>query len=198
MRPIPHPLPILLLSPLLLSIAACGGGDPDERVAAARAQYSVSLESFVAEKAGPAGEPASEAVPGDQSSTSAEAAATATAAEAANAAEAAEGEGAETPADEPGPKTADVLLHLLVQFSGEEPLPGITVEVTQTDRSGGAKPPTRHWVETGGITGDEVKQVDLQLESIAYEDGDAFSVTLRQNIPAVDREQYREFAGTAP
>ncbi len=197
MRHFSKTLPVLLFALLMLSIASCGRTDPGERVAAIRGQYSVSLEGFAVDRPGPAVDRASEPDPSDGVSVSAEASATAEAT--ATAAEASGEEGdAEDELDEPGPRPAEVMLQLLVRFSGEDPLPGVTVEVTQADREGEQQPPTLHWIETAGIGQGELRQVDLALEGVPYEEGDAFSVTLRPNIPAEDRGQYREFAQTDP
>ncbi len=102
------------------------------------------------------------------------------------------------PAEESGPRPMDISLHLLVRFSGDEALTGITVEVTQADPFGKEKEPTLHWIETAGMGKSDVQQVDLRLEGVEFEDGDAFSVLLREVVPAEARSQYREFAEAGP
>ena len=175
----------------------CVPSSPEEQVAAARAQYSVKLESFTAEE--PPAAPVIEE-PAAAEEAVAEAAVAAVAATAEEAAEGEEGfEGMEEEAPpETGPQPTNVILHLLVRFGGAEALPGITVEVTQADPFGKEKEPTLHWIETAGMTKSDVKQHDLRLEGVEFEDGDAFAVTLREVVPAEQRSQYREFSEAGP
>ncbi len=198
MRQTPHFVTCFVLALLAVASAGCGPASPEEQVAATRAQYTVRLESFTAEEPPPAVEEmmmeeAAEAV-----------AAVEEAAEAAEAAEeTAEGEESgevleeEAPV-ESGPRATDVILHLLVRFGGKEALPGITVEVTQADPFGKEKEPTLHWIETAGMVKSDVKQVDLKLEGLEFEEGDAFAVLLRAPVPAEQRSQYREFTEAGP
>ena len=199
MRQISQLITCCLVAFVFLVAAGCGPNSPEDQVAATRAQYTVRLESFTAEQPEP--EPVMEeevvAEEGEAAAT-----ATASAVESAMVAEEAvageEGAGEEGMDEEEvvesGPRPTDVILHLLVRFGGDEALPGITVEVTQADPFGKEKEPTLHWVETAGMGKSDVQQVDLRLEGIEYEDGDGFSVLLRQTVPAEDRAQYREFA----
>lgn len=198
MRQIPHRLFFCGLAALLLMVG-CAPGSPEEQVAKTRAQYTVKLENFSVE------EPEPEPMPEPEMAEEAgEAEGAAMAAEAAVAEEAAEGEAAAEEMDEEleevmetGPRPMNVILHLLVQFGGDESLPGITVEVTQADPFGKEKEPTLHWIDTAGMAKSDVKQVDLRLEGMEYEDGDAFSVLLSTGIPA-DTSGYREFAEAGP
>lgn len=176
---------------LTLMLVGCESGSPEEKIAKVRAQYTVKLESFTVE------EPLEEKVATEQ----AEEEATAVAGEAASAAtaeEAAEGEFAEETMEEEeeasGPRLTDAVLHLLVRFNGEEALPGITVEVTQSGLSGKNKERNLQWVPTPDFKKNEVSQVDLKLEGVEFEDGDTFSVLLREVVPPETRSDYREFS----
>ena len=193
MRQIPRLVILCLLALAALAVVACGPGSPEEKVAATRAQYTVRLESFTAQDPAPAVE---EAAPAEEGAVAGEAAAVA-AEEAAPVEEATEGMEEEV-GEVSGPRPMDVVLHLLVRFGGTEALPGITVEVTQADPFGKEKEPTLHWIETAGMSKSDVKQVDLELEGVEFEDGDAFSVLLREVVPAEQHSQYREFAEAAP
>lgn len=191
MRQIPYRFVACGLAVLaVLALSACEPKTPEEQVAAARAQYSVKLESFTVEEPQPEPPAVEEALilEGDIIM----AAAAAVAEEAGEGME--EAEEVLEEAVETGPRQVDVILHMLLGFNGDEALPGITVEVTQADPFGKEKEPTLHWIETAGMTKSDVKQVDLRLEGVEYEDGDAFSVLLREVVPAADRSRYREFA----
>lgn len=187
----------VLVALAALSAVACGPGSPEEQIAAARAQYTVRLESFTAEQPAPEVDEMAPTAVAEEAAGAAEA--VAVAAEAAAEAESGESEAmAEEVPEESGPKPTDIILHLLVRFGGEEALPGITVEVTQADPFGKEKEPTLHWIETAGMTKSDVQQIDLELEGVEFEDGDAFSVLLSQHVPPEERGQYREFAEAAP
>lgn len=97
-----------------------------------------------------------------------------------------------------GPHSSDVLLHLLVSFSGDESLPGITMGVIHTDSFGKEKTNTLHWIETVGMKKNEKRQLDFKLEGIEFKEGDAFSVLLREVVPPEERSKYREFAEAGP
>ncbi len=200
-----HSLVLLLAILFVLTLPGCGPSSPEAQVTATRAQYTVRLESFSVKE--PVMEEAVMAEPAmEEASEMAEVAAVAVAAEAAaaEAEEGEEGEGGEMGADEmdleeaSGPQPKDIVLHLLVRFNGDTALPGITVEVTQQDPFGKEKEPTLEWIDTAGMSKSDVKQVDLVLEGLEYEDGDGFSVLLSQAVPAEERGQYREYAEAAP
>ena len=180
----------------VFAAVGCGPGSPEEQVAATRAQYTVRLESFTAEEPEPVIEEMEIAAEATAEAGEAVAAAEgAMVAEAAAAEEGMEGEGeTEEEVVESGPQPTNIVLHLLVRFGGEQALPGITVEVTQADPFGKEKEPTLHWIETAGMTKSDVQQVDLRLEGVEFEDGDAFSVLLSQSVAPEDYGKYREFA----
>ena len=212
-----YPMVLLLTAFFVLTLSGCSPASPEAQVTATRAQYTVRLESFSAheqeveepameEMATMEGE-AAEATAGAAETAAGAAETAAGAAEtAAVAAEVAEGEGGEDGMEmeamdleeASGPRPTDIILHLLVRFNGDTALPGITVEVTQQDPFGKEKEPTLQWIDTADMSKSDVKQVDLKLEGIDYEDGDGFSVLLSQAVSAEERGQYREYAEAAP
>ncbi|MCP3958299.1 MAG: hypothetical protein GY719_10650 [bacterium] len=197
MRQIPHRLLLCGLAAILFMVFGCGPGSPEGKVAATRAQYTVKLENFSAE------EPPPPMLEAEAVTEEVEEAAVAVMSEevAVTAEEAAESEETDVELEtvmETGPRPMDVVLHLLVRFGGDKALPGITVEVTQADPFGKEGEPTLHWIDTAGMSKSDVSQVDLRLEGVEFEDGDAFSVYLREVVPAEQHSQYREFAEAAP
>lgn len=182
---------LLIALMFVLTLPGCGPSSPEAKVTAARAQYTVRLESFSVREP-EMEEPAAEMAPAEDEG--AEVAESAMAAEAVEVEEEGEGEGEMMPEEPTGPRQVDVILHLLVQFSGDEALSGITVEVTQQDPFGKEKEPTLEWIETADMVKSDVKQVDLELEGIDYEDGDGFSVLLSNVVSPEERSQYREYA----
>ena len=199
MRQTPRRLEVWIFAVLFaLALSGCGPTSPEAKVTAARAEYTVRLENFTVREPeveemmpemeeGEDGEP----MAAEEAASSEEMAASAEGEMAAEGMEMAEG----AMEEETGPRTVDVILHLLVRFGGDKALPGITVEVTQKDPFGEEKEPTLHWIETDGMIKSDVRQVDLVLESVEFQDGDAFSVLLREVVPENMRSQYREFSG---
>lgn len=158
----------------------------DER----RAQYAVELgdTTIIGSSAGE--EPVRDAMDGAGEAVapaSASASATAVAAEEAGPEE-------EEHAEPHGPRPTDVVLTLLVRFAGDDPLPGITVDVVKTDKDDQPSPPVLQWIDTSEMSDGDVLQVELELEDMEYEDGDAFSVLLASTVPADARSNYREYA----
>lgn len=71
-------------------------------------------------------------------------------------------------------------------------------EVTQTDPFGEEKESTLKWLHTEGMVQGDFSQEDVEFKGVEFEDGDAFSVALREVVPPESRGQYREFAEAAP
>ncbi|MEM6456930.1 MAG: hypothetical protein AAF772_17700 [Acidobacteriota bacterium] len=192
-------LVFVLLTLLALLVAACAPTDPIARVDYVRAQYTVQLNSWLPQAPEP---PPVEPLPVEVDETATEGAeatdeAVASAAAAAEEAaeEAAEGEAdGETEPIETGPATTAILFDLLVNFQGDEALPGITVEVTHAGADEQEKDVRLQYIETPGIVKGATKQVDFVLEGFAYEDGDLFSVDLATSVPADARGNYPEYA----
>ncbi len=186
---------LIALALLTAPLIGCAGKSPEERIADTRKQYSVQLQSFRADKREPVQEaPMEEGAEEAVVTTTAEAAAAVGESAAEGAEEAMEEGGEMMEPEESGPSPHDVTLFLIVRFAGTEPLPGITVEVTKQDPFGKESEPTLHWIDTAGMAKSEVRQVDLVLEDVEFETGDAYSVYFSEVVPAEQRSQYREFA----
>lgn len=168
-------------------LAGCAAQTPEERVAALRADYGATLNSFQVreEPIAPAdvtvvAEPAAEA-------------GTETALEA----------GTELAADAPAVAAVapevrqDVLLDIVVDNRGDERLPGLTLDVEQADGQGQPKTTYRIWVDTSAILPGARGAVTHVLEDVDYAPGDGFHVEVRQAIPPEERDLYREFAEAA-
>lgn len=82
----------------------------------------------------------------------------------------------------------DVELRLRVHHEGEEELPGITLDVVQTDAARRDKRRWRVWVEPGA------GETTRRLEDVEYRPGDGFRVEVRQRVPETERGEYRELS----
>lgn len=167
------------------ALAGCAAQAPEERVAALRAEYGATLNSFQVRE-----EPI---VPPDATVVAEAGTETGT--------ETALEEGTEPAA--PAPAAAapavrqDVLLDIVVDNRGDERLPGLTLDVEQVDGEGEAKASYRIWVDTSRILPGARGAVSHRLEDVDYAPGDGFHVEVRQAIPPEERDQYREFAEAA-
>ena len=182
-----------LLAALLLmtSVVACGPGSPEEKVTQTRAQYSVQLNSWFPKIEEPVAEP--EAEMGEDM-----------AAEAASDDAPAEGEAAEgetMDAEEAGmadsepaaPSTTTIFFDLIVLFSGQEPLPGITVDITHADADGNEKGTWRRFLDIPNIVKSETKQIDFE-DDREFVEGDQFSVQLLKQVDPANYSEYSEYA----
>ncbi|MDA8016201.1 MAG: hypothetical protein MPN21_02035 [Thermoanaerobaculia bacterium] len=186
---------------LSLLLAGCQAGSPEEQVAAKRAQYTVSLNSWYPELENEAVDEAADSEAGDEVAEG-EAAETPTP----------EGEAAETPTpvgdgagDEastdvaivdlvPGPQPHTIVFDLLVLYDGRgEALQGITVEVTQAGASGAEKASWLEYLELPAMSKGVSEQVGFQKTGVLFEEGDVFAVNLNKSVPPAERSQYREF-----
>lgn len=188
-------LPLLLL--LLVTLVACQPKTPAEKVAAARASYVVELNSWFPQEPEP--EPLAEPVEGEDAADG-EAAAEEPAEEAAAEGEATEGEAADGDAlevvdvDDVAPRQVNIFFDLIVLFEGDDPLPGLTLEVSQADSGGAEKQSWRHYQELSAHIKGETKQESFTLEGVEFTEGDQFSVTVRKVVPPEEHGEYREFA----
>lgn len=178
---------LLILLPLMLLVASCAPKDPVERVNQARAKYQVRLNSWLVKPAPIVEVPENEGDTGEAAMAESAAVAEEVAAEGEEIAE-------EVMEVETGPTSTDVIFDLLVLFEGNDPLPGVTVEVIHDGAGGATKESRLQWIETGGLVRGDTRQVTIELEGWALEEGDSFGVSLRSVVPAEDRSQYREFA----
>ncbi|NND71298.1 MAG: hypothetical protein HKN43_06945 [Rhodothermales bacterium] len=180
------------LASFVLTIVGCNIKSTQEQVAAARAQYTVTLNDVTA----------AEELEPELENEAGLAESAAEAAEIASATEEAAAEGEETDEgamgmEDEGPQSTNVLFDILVSFQGKNPLDGITVDVTHVDEDEEEKGVYLQFVDTAGMLDGETRQVDFELEGVAVEDGDAFSVTLASGVPA-NAGDYREFSQASP
>lgn len=190
-------LPLLALLTLLLgAVIACQPKSPEEKIAAERAAYTVELNSWFPREPEPevTGDAEGEAAEGE---AAAEATAVAEGEEAAGEAAPAEGEEGElevVDVDAAGPRMVNVFFDLIVLFEGDDPLPGLTLDISQADSGGAEKQSFRHYQELPAHIKGETKQVSFELEGIEFAEGDQFSVALRKVVPPEEQGEYREFA----
>lgn len=198
------PLPIVLVTALaiLLVFTACQQLSPEEQVAAKRAEYTVKLNSWYPEVENESLEATEEAMDeadgeGDMAAEGDEAGD-----------EMAEGESGDEMAGDDlagdtamaGPQPHTIVLDLLVLYNGRgEPLPGLTVKVTQVASADENAEEIGSWLQyldmppmTKGVS----EQIGFQLEGVPFEQGNLFAVSLVKNVPAEERSQYREFQST--
>lgn len=183
---------VLCVVVLAVATTGCTTESYEDQVAKVRAEYTVELDGWrLKDEPLPAEEPVDEAAEAEAIAVAAEAAALAME-------EAGEGEVVEEETQEASgesaPRSTDVILDLLVRFSGQEPLPGITVEIVQANASGEEKNTSLHWVDTRGVSNSEGLHIPISLEVDDYEDGDAFSVEWSAFVPPEVRGEYREFS----
>ena len=182
----------LTLVAFLLTLG-CAPKSPEEQVAMSRAEYTVTLNSFLPQRPEP--EPILE---GDMAAEAGEAVGEAAAMAAESAMEgdeeAAEGEEMEEMSEDLGPQSTDILFDLIVRYDGTNPLSGLTLEVSHADAFEKEKASFRHWLELPPMVKSETKQVSFVREIPNFEDGDLFSVELRSAVPAEERGEYREFS----
>jgi hypothetical protein len=99
--------------------------------------------------------------------------------------------------DDPGTGTQRIVLDVLVDWSGREPLPGLTLDVSMADPAGTEKVRRRVWIETAHLRrGGE--QLALVLDGLPWQPGDGFFVEVRSRVPTAERGDYREFGAAGP
>ena len=191
---------LVVLAAIVLT--GCPQKSPEAQVLEARGKYSLEPTGFLiqeleAEEPADGGE-APAAVMGEEVSVAASAEAAAVSDETAEEGE--EGEAMDEETMEPqGPRSVQVMFDLLVQFGAPgDALPGITVDIVQTDPFKKEKSRYPTWVETPGLRKGETRQVPIMLEVDNYEDGDEFNVEFSEFVPPEKRGDYREFATAAP
>lgn len=179
----------MLLAPFAVAVIACAPTDPAARVAKARAKYQVRINSWLEKPAPVAEAPAVEdGVDGEEpADLDLEPVLDETGEEIAELVEVAEAE----------PAATTIIFDLLVLFEGNDPLPGITVEILHQGGSGATKETRRQWIETAGLVKGDTRQVTFELEGWHLEEGDSFGVSLRASIPPEERGEYAEFADAA-
>ncbi|MEM8994503.1 MAG: hypothetical protein AAGF23_06895 [Acidobacteriota bacterium] len=173
----------------------CAEKTPAEKVAEARASYVVELNSWFPREPEP--EPVADEAPADGEAADGEAA---DGEDAPADGEAADGEGADAELEildvdaDTGPRQVNVFFDLIVLFEGDEPLGGLTLDVSQADGSGAEKKSWLHYVELPDHIKGSTKQVSFETQGVEFEEGDQFSVILRKVVPPDEQGEYREFA----
>jgi len=200
-----------LAAALTFALSACAPDDPQARVAKIRSEYKVTLNSW---KVMGADEPASPVFEGPESEGAEVAEATSAADETADdesltaipepaeeesleiAGAGEEGVDGEAPAELTDEDSASdtVLFDVIVQFDGDEPLPGVTLDITQADPFEQEQDHRRYWIDTADYHDGSFEQLTFELGGFDVEEGDVFSVDIRSSVPPEERAEYREFA----
>ena len=183
------PAALLLAAAVALGLAACEPLPPEEQVAELRGDYTAELNSFNVRETPMVEESGMEV--GDET-------------------EMADVDGPDEaePAIEPAmegeevveemPMRQDVMLDVvLYKQSGDERLPGLTLDVSQVDAQENDKASYRIWVDTSTLNKGSRRAVSYVLEDVDFEEGDKFAVEVRPNVPPEVRDQYQEFADAA-
>ena len=170
---------LLALSGFSLLLAACAEKSPEEIIEAQRQLYSAELTNFVVMQ-----EPEPEPVATEEADEEA----------GEGAGDATDGDAMDAMEPEPmGPVTRNVLLDILVQNTGSESLPGITVDVSQIDSNRNPKGDWKLFLELPSLAHGTSEQVSQVLEDVDFEEGDGFAVQVRSPIPAAEQGDYAEF-----
>ena len=195
---------LFALLALVLGLVACAPADPATQVAKDRQNYQVANVTWrvleppsppMVEEMDPAAmeegavEMAEEATEASMDET-----ADAVADEAADAAEAM-AEGMEAAIEVMDDGTRAILFDVMIAKDGHDTLAGVTLDVTHASASETEKEVRRHFIETEGMAKGEVRQVAFEIDGWDYEDGDLFSVELREIVPSAERNAYPEWSG---
>lgn len=161
-----------------LLLVGCQQLTPEQKIESLRGQYKVELLSVAA--LGQQGPEAAEEAQGE-----------------ADVDEGAASEAADSSTEDEDaaamPKTTDVMLDILISTEAAEPLPGLTLDVSQGGPQG-EKATYRIWVNTSKVTRGSGTQISHVLEGIDYEEGDGFHVEVRTPVPETERGDYAEFS----
>jgi hypothetical protein len=158
-------------------VAACASKTPAERVAESRSAYKATLNSFFVKET-PL-EPVEEAMAGE--------------AEAEDEAEA----GAEAEDEMPMAVEVrkDAVLDVIVQHQTNDPLAGITLDISMVDGAQNELEHWQYWVDTTGLPKANQRPYSIVFEDVDYQEGYGFNVEVRQPVPESERGAYREFEG---
>lgn len=181
------PIPRAILTAVtVVTLTACAAQTPEERVAALRADYQVSLNSFqVLEEPVERATAAADEM-GDEAGETAEGVRVPALPEAT--------EEATTP---PVDVRQDVLLDIVVRNRSDDRLPGLTLDVEQVDAAEQPKATYRVYLDTSTIGPGAERALSHRLEDVDFTTGDGFHVEVRQAILPEQRSDYREFSEVA-
>ena len=162
----------------VIVLASCAGQTPVEKVAAARAEYKATLNSFFVKQTPlevmvPEGEDDEATTEGDDAEALME--------------------GEEAP--EEIPTRQDAVLDVIVQHDSAKPLAGLTLDITMVDNEQNEVESWLRWVDTTGLPKANQRPYSIVFEDVEYEEGYGFFVEVRHPIAESERSQYREFEG---
>lgn len=171
--------PLALSIVCVVLLASCTSRTPAEKVAATRAEYKATLNSFFVKETPlevvvPEGEAAEGAVADDSAE--------------------APMEGDEAPPAEV-PVRQDAVLDVIVQHDTSSPLAGLTLDISMVDSAENEIESWRRWIDTEGLPKANQRPYSIVFEDVAYEEGHGFFVEIRHPIAEAERGQYREFEG---
>jgi hypothetical protein len=87
----------------------------------------------------------------------------------------------------------NVHLDLEIQHDSPDKLPGLTVEVVQTDSLGREKAHHRLWLEVAALQPGAPTRTTHLLPEIPYTVGDVFTTSIRGQVPEPEWPLYKEF-----
>lgn len=174
-----------------LAVAGCAPQDPVQQALASRAEYTVQSASFLPQRqvsdASMEDEMLSEGdeIAGDEEALD----------EATDEGGPVDVDAMEEDADMvSAPVATPILFDVVLTFAGNDPLPGITLDVVHKDPFDNVKEVRRQYVETPNLMKGTVQQSDFVLEDFAFEEGDTFEVELRLDVSPEEYGEYRELA----
>ncbi|NJL29446.1 MAG: hypothetical protein HC897_16950 [Thermoanaerobaculia bacterium] len=157
---------VVLAVVLAVALAGCQPEDPLAKVQQVRSKYTVKLNSWhiVNDEAAADADLGGVTAPGEAAPV------------------------------ETGPSRKTILFDVLIAFSGDQPLPGITLDVTQADPFEKEKDHRRHWIDTSKFVKGSLEAITFELGGFDFADGDVFSVDLLPYVSEQNRSEYRELA----
>ncbi len=184
------PFALLVTAGFSLLLVSCAEKSPEEKVEAMRRLYTAELTNFVVMQT-PVADTESDSVSDSVSEPTAAGDAPDSQADDGSASEE---EGADAPAEPPPVEVSrSILLDILVQNTGSEALPGITVDISQIDPSGQEKGSWKVFLELPNLAHGMTEQVSYVLEDADFVEGDGFHAEVRSPVPAAERGAYAEF-----
>ncbi len=90
----------------------------------------------------------------------------------------------------------DLLLDIVVKNGSQSRLETLTVEYEHYDSSENLKDTRRMVLDVGHILAGTVGQFSETIENVDYNEGDKFSMSIRNPVPAAERSEYPEFTAS--
>lgn len=183
---------LALVVMLAAALTACKQLSHAERVAKLRDRYEATLNGFAVRET-PVAVDVETVSPEGEEATAADEAVEETVAAETGAMDVTDEEGEMAEPAEPEMRH-DVILDIVVRHDADEPLPGITLDVSHADASGTEKAHHRIWVDTSDLVKGDSLQVNHTLEDVDYTEGDGFYVEVRKPVPPSEQGEYAEFS----